>query len=90
LIPSKSSCSTAGIPARVPDLDQEVGPVDEFPQPRRFLDRGVAIVGEVRRDFEAQEAVSAARLIIDLAQDVASIPHVSRDQLLVEARRRSA
>jgi hypothetical protein len=45
-------------------------------------------MGEVRRYFEAYEAVDTIGLLIDRAEDVASVPDIRRYQLFVDAGRR--
>ena len=55
------------------DLDHQVGAVDQVPVQARLLHRALGVVGQARRDLERDEAVGAARLVVDAAQHVGGL-----------------
>ena len=69
------------------DLDHQVGAVDALPEVARLRERGVGVVREAGLDLERHEAVGAAGLVPDRAQDVAGELDVGDRDLLVDLLR---
>ena len=65
-------------------LDHQVFAIDGFPETLRLGDRRLGVVGEIRRDLEADETVRAMEPIVDRTQHVGGVLDVLDRQLLVE------
>ena len=62
------------------DLDHQVVATDGFEEAEAFFDRFGRIVGEVRRDLDADETVGSARSLVDGTQHVGGPLNVFDDE----------
>ena len=88
LIPSAIAFSMAGMPGRCRgDLDEHVRAIQARPQSPRTLERRVGVLGEVRLDLDAREAIGPVRRVVDAPKDVRGVADVGDRDLLVDPAR---
>ena len=64
------------------DFDHDVGAVDRLEQAQRLVDGRFGVVGDQRRDFQADEAVAPAGAVVDRAEQVGGVLDVVNRQRL--------
>ena len=69
---------------RARHLDHYVGPIQTGEQPLGFLDRRFGVVGQERRNFQADEPVGAVVGVVNTAQHVGGIANVLEDEFFID------
>ena len=67
-------------------LHHQVGTLHRLPKPQRFGHRGLGVVGQVGRAFQADIAIAALRPIVNRAQHISRGLDIGDRQMLVDCR----